>query len=165
MKNKNGFTLVELLVVVLIIGVLSAIAIPQYFKVVAKTQTSEALVVLKNIVDAQRRYFILHDNYARNFASLDLSFIDQNGNRITGSEYSTKNFTYTLITEPNTGDITSAEVVATPINSQVACTINYQFVPNRVITCMDNLSGKGDGLCTSLGLTLAQTPVQEDETL
>lgn len=155
MKNKKGFTLIELLVVVLIIGILSGIAIPQYFKVVAKTQTSEALVVLKNIVDAERRYFILNDTYTNRLDYLDLSFIDQDGNRVTGNIYATKNFSYTLTTVENEqGKVTSAQVVAAPINSQVACTITYKFVPNKQITCSDNPSGKGNGLCASLALTV-----------
>lgn len=164
MKNKKGFTLVELLVVVLIIGVLSGIAIPQYFKVVAKTQTSEALVVLKNIVDAERRYFILNDTYTNRLDYLDLSFINQEGNRVTGSVYTTKNFAYILTTvEDDNGKVTSANVEAKPTSSPVACTITYKFVPFKQITCYDNPSGKGNGLCASLGLTVVQAPAQEDD--
>ncbi|MBO7605887.1 MAG: pilin [Elusimicrobiaceae bacterium] len=71
MKNKMGFTLIELLVVALIIGILAAIALPQYRYAVAKTKFSQLLLATKAIKEAQTRYIMLHGE-----RSLDLSILD-----------------------------------------------------------------------------------------
>ena len=61
MKNngcKRAFTLIELLVVVLIIGILAAIALPQYLKAVAKARTAEAITWLGNAQRAVSMYLL-----------------------------------------------------------------------------------------------------------
>jgi len=73
-KNRNGFTLLELLVVVLIIGVLAAIALPQYKVAVEKARIVEALGVAKNVQDAQQRYRLLKGSYTTKVNNLDISF-------------------------------------------------------------------------------------------
>lgn len=53
--NKKGFTLVELLAVVLIVAILSGVALPQYRKVVEKARLSEAESMMRMIYDSSER--------------------------------------------------------------------------------------------------------------
>ena len=83
MKNKNikfikGFTLLELLVVVLIIGILAAIALPQYKKAVEKARMTEAIIMVEKIAEAQERYYLVHDDYTRDINDLDLDIPGEN---------------------------------------------------------------------------------------
>lgn len=53
-KNKDGFTLIDLLVIVLLFGILSAALLPQYNKAVEKGHAMQAVATLKSISSAQK---------------------------------------------------------------------------------------------------------------
>ncbi len=81
MKNKSsfknildtkGFTLIELLVVVLIIGILAAVALPQYQKAVNKSRATQAVTLLKSLVDAQEVFFVSNNTYTDDLTALDI---------------------------------------------------------------------------------------------
>jgi prepilin-type N-terminal cleavage/methylation domain-containing protein len=55
-KNNKGFTLIELMIVVVIIGILAALAIPRFMRSTTKSKQSEAKQLLKQIYTMQHAY-------------------------------------------------------------------------------------------------------------
>lgn len=55
--NKKGFTLIELMIVIAIIGVLAAVAIPAFLNYVKRSKTSEARINLRQIFDSAVAYY------------------------------------------------------------------------------------------------------------
>ena len=72
MTGKRGFTLLELLMVVIIIAILAAIALPQYFRTVERSRSGEALQVLAAVRGSQLRYYAQYLGYATAVANLDI---------------------------------------------------------------------------------------------
>lgn len=65
---STGFTLLELLVVVLIIGILASIALPQYRMAVTKAKVASILPLMRRWKDALMEYNLQHGNYFKDIS-------------------------------------------------------------------------------------------------
>ncbi len=70
MRNEKGFTLIELLVVVAIIGILAAIAIPQFAAYRQRAFDARAESDLRNAMTAEEAYFVDNETYTAVTADL-----------------------------------------------------------------------------------------------
>ena len=72
-SKRKGFSLVELAVVVIIIGVLAAFGVPRFRDAVERSKASEAFAFLASVRSAQERYQARQGKYATKIGDLDIS--------------------------------------------------------------------------------------------
>jgi type IV pilus assembly protein PilA len=98
-KLTRGFTLVELMIVVAIIGILAAIAIPNFIRFQARSKQSEVKTNLKAIFTGQKSRFADRDSYSSSLG--DIGFSPERGNRYL---YDLGNVAATLVTASAAGN-------------------------------------------------------------
>ena len=79
MRRGAGFTLLELLMVVSIIGVLASLAIPQYLKTVERARMSEAIIMLGQLRIAEIVHKAQTGKFSKKLVSLDMNPTDVSG--------------------------------------------------------------------------------------
>ena len=120
MRNTSrGFTLTELMIVLAILGVISAVAYPSYTQYVLKGKRAEAKTRLLQVAQLQERYFTENNTYTTNIAGLL---------GVTGTVYSseannaTSGYQITAAAAPSQTIATSFVLTATPQLNQTADT-------------------------------------------
>lgn len=71
-EGSAGFTLIELMIVVAIVGILVAIAYPNYMEYVQRSNRSEGQALLQDAAARQERFFAQNNTYASTAAQLGL---------------------------------------------------------------------------------------------
>lgn len=96
MMNQKAFALIELLVVVLIIGILAAVALPQYQKAVEKARMAEAVTLVRAIANAHQLYYIANGSYlsATEIDKLDIEIPGTINHQHGAKRIKTKDFIY-----------------------------------------------------------------------
>ena len=74
MKTRKAFTLVELAVVIVIIGVLAAFGVPRFLKSVERSKAAEAFSFLSAVRSSQERYLAQYGQYATDLSTLDIQY-------------------------------------------------------------------------------------------
>jgi len=77
--TESGFTLIELMIVVVVIGILSAVAYPAYTDHMFKSRRSDAKTVLADIASKQQQYFADNKTYANTVAELGVPALSTKG--------------------------------------------------------------------------------------
>lgn len=73
MINKKGFTMLELLMVVIIIGILATLALPQYMGFIEKARATEAISTIGTIRTAQNLYKLETGTYSSDINALAIT--------------------------------------------------------------------------------------------
>jgi prepilin-type N-terminal cleavage/methylation domain-containing protein len=71
LRPNHGFTLIELMVVVVIIGVLAALALPRFNLAAHETKEKEADIILKQVYTLQSAYYAAHHEWADDVTDLE----------------------------------------------------------------------------------------------
>jgi type IV pilus assembly protein PilE len=128
--GARGFTLIEVMIVVVVVAILAAIAFPSYREYVLRSNRAAGKSMLTQVADRQEQFFAANKSYSNSLAQLGFPanpfFVDRRGQpaaAVTGPASSTEislvanNFTFT--------------VTADPVNRQLDDTRCTQFTINE----------------------------------
>ncbi len=131
--RTRGFTLIELMIVVLILGVLASLAVTTYTRYVVKTNRAAAAAVLLGIANRQEQYFLDAREYAANMTTLGAAPPPEVAEH------------YTIATTANNGGTPPTfQVTATPISGSSQATRDTKCATLTLTSAgVKSISGSG----------------------
>lgn len=141
-NTSHGFTLIEMMVVVAIVGILASVAYPSYMNQVRKSRRSDAVVAMSGVQQAQERWRANNATYASNAQMTALTTDTPPG---LGQSATTAGGYYTLVMSSNTATgytLTAGAVSGKSQASDTSCT-------SLVITVTNGSGDKTPTTCWS----------------
>ena len=144
MNKKLGFTLIEVLTVVMILSILTAFAVPQYTKSIQRANAANALISVKTIFDSAKRRKSTSSSWPTNFNELDVELADIDSRNVMGE------FSYSLDAANETVSACRTANNA-PSDSTFCITAHYRRNGIRDVYTCTYATEKFQYLCESLG--------------
>ena len=135
--KKQAFTLIEVMIVVIIMGLIASYALPKYTSVIEKMHAKNAQQTLLDLYGAQKRYKIDNGNYASDAGAMDLLDVEPKG--------SDQFYEPVVCDKIVDGKTIIAEISRASTNPGYTLQINI----NAELTCINPVP---PNICTKLGL-------------
>ncbi len=157
---NKGFTLLELLVTVMIIGILSSIALPNYTRSVEKARATEAMNIVKAANDAVYAYAAERNKCPESFQKILVSIP---GTKVDDVTVNGKYFAYKLnaatlapIFGTDCGGVV-AERLDTAVKYRIWNPYGQGGSGKRTLACKGD-TPRAENICKSLGMLSTQSP-------
>jgi len=147
-RSVKGFTLIELMITVAIVGILMAVALPSYRDYMNRSRRSDAINALSQVTQAQERWRANRSAYASSFSDLGLNFPS---NLTTAGHY-----TLSLVgvgTAPNVNfdsgyTVTATTASGSPQSNDLKCaTLSVQVRGGQLYYLASDSSGVSNSQC------------------
>lgn len=127
--KQHGFTLIELMIAVVILGIIASIALPSYFEHVKRTARSEAITSLLDAANKQEQFFVDNRQYTTNLANLGV---------VTPTEHGFYAIKAEVDNNAGTFSFTATPVAGPPLKDDECTTFSINDEGTKTATPIDN---------------------------